>query len=147
MVLFYLYYCIFNYWKFFIIVTFLFQLYYWFKVKNKELSQIYLIAEYIILYICIWMRYIFVRNYDFIYMNIDNLTMNWFWYLANGGYSLVLWYPNQWGLFIGTLTNRGYSLVFWYPNQWGLFIGTLISNQWGLFTGTLMPSHWDIAWP
>ena len=33
---------------------------------------------------------------------------------TNGGYSLVFWYPNQWGLFIGTLI-RSYSLVLWYP--------------------------------
>ena len=65
------------------------------------------------LYICIWIRYIFVRNYDFIYMIMDNWTMNWFWY------------PNQWGLFIGTLI----------PNQCGLFIGT---RQWGLFIGILI---------
>ena len=60
---------------------------------------------------------------------------------TNGGYLLVLWYPNQWGLFIGILiprpmgvihwyfdtqTNGGYSLVLWYPNQWRLFIGILI---------------------
>ena len=70
----------------------------------------------IYIYICIWIRYIFVRNYDFLYMIMDNLTMNWFWYPANGGYSLVLWYPNQWGLFIGTLI----------PSQWGLFIDILI---------------------
>ena len=59
-----------------------------------------------------------VRNYDFIYMIMNNLTMNWFWYPANRCYSLVLWY----------LANRSYSLVLWYPNQWRLFIGTLISK-------------------
>ena len=36
---------------------------------------------------------------------------------------------------------------FWYPNQWGLFIGTLIPNQWGSFIGILIPKsmgviHW-----
>ena len=72
------------------------------------------------IYIRIWIRYIFVRNYDFVYMIIDNLTMSWFWY------------PNQWRLFIGTLM---------------LFIGTLIPSQWGLFIGTLIPKpmgviHW-----
>ena len=51
-----------------------------------------------------------------IYMIMDKLTMNWFWY------------PNQWGLFIGTLI----------PNQCGLFIGILIPNQWGLFIGILI---------
>ena len=94
-----------------------------------------------IIYIRIGIRYIFVRNYNFTYMIMDNLTMSWFWY------------PNQWGLFIGILipklmgvihwysdtqpmgvihwyfdtqTNGGCSLVFWYPNQWGLFIGIQI---------------------
>ena len=81
---------------------------------------------------------------------------------TNEGYSLVLWYPNQWGLFIGILiprpmgvvhwysdtqTNGGCSLVLWYPNQWRLFIGTLIPSQWGLFIGILIPKpmgviHW-----
>ena len=90
----------------------------------------------------------------------------WLWVNSNtqtnGGYLLVLWYPNQWGLFIGTLI----------PNQWGLFIGILIPwpmgvihwysdtqinwgcslvlwylNQWGLFIGILIPKpmgviHW-----
>ena len=69
------------------------------------------------IYICIWIRYIFWRNYDFLYMIMNNLTMNWFWYPENGGYSLVL------------------TLI---PNQCGLFIGTLISSQWGLFIGILI---------
>ena len=89
-----------------------------------------------IIYTCIWIRYIFVRNYDFIYMIMDNLTMSWFWY------------PNQWRLFIGTLMLFIGTLI---PSQWGLFIGTLIPkpvgvihwfwylNQWGLFIGTLIP--------
>ena len=63
----------------------------------------------------------FVRNYDFIYMIMINLTMKLFWYPVNGGYSLVLWYPNQWGLFIGTLI----------PSQWELFIGILIPKPMG----------------
>ena len=106
-------------------------------------------------YIHAWIRYIFVKNCDFIYMIMNNLTMNWFWYPTNGGYSLVLWYPNQrrlfigtlisnqWGLFVGILipkpiggyslvlwypANESYSLVFWYPNQWRLFIGILIPS-------------------
>ena len=69
---------------------------------------------------------------------------------TNGGYSSVLWYPNQWGLFIGTLiskpmevihwysdsqTNGDCSLVLWYPNQWGLFIGILIPKPIGVI-------HW-----
>ena len=73
----------------------LFQLYYWFKVKNKGLSQIYLITKYMILcmyvddiyiyiYICI-----FVWTLIDIYMILDNMTMFWLWYPANGGYSLV----------------------------------------------------------
>ena len=88
----------------------------------------------------------FVRDYDFIYMIMENLTMNWFWYPnqwgyllvlwypANGGYSLVFWYPDQWGLFIGILIPRqwDYSLVLWYPNQWGLFIGILILKPMGV---------------
>ena len=126
-------------------------------------------------YMCTWIRYIFVRNYDFIYMIFEQIDYELilipkpmgaiycysdtqpmgaiYWYSdtqTNGGRSLVFWYPNQWGSFIGTpipkpmgvvhwysdtQTNRGCSLVFWYPNQWGLFIGTL------------MPSHGDIAWP
>ena len=77
---------------------------------------------------------------------------------TSGGYSLVFWYPDQWGLFIDTLiskpmevihwysdtqpmgvihwyfdtqTNGGCSLVFWYPNQWGSFIGILIPKPMG----------------
>ena len=46
-----------------------------------------------------------------------------------------------------TKTNEGYSLVFRYPNQCGLFIGTLIPSQWGLFIDILIPKpigiiHW-----
>ena len=46
-----------------------------------------------------------------------------------------------------TQTNGGYLLVLWYPNQWGLFIGTQIPNQWGLLIGILIPRpmgviHW-----
>ena len=63
---------------------------------------------------------------------------------------MVLWYSNQWGLFISILilkpvevihwyfdtqTNGGCSLVFWYPNQWGLFIGILIPKPMGVI-------HW-----
>ena len=84
-----------------------------------------------------WIRYVFVRNYDFIYMIMDNLTMNWFWYQTNESYSLVLLYPNQWGLFIGTLI----------PNQWGLFIGILIPKlmgviHWYLNTQPMGVIHW-----
>ena len=79
------------------------------------------------------------------------LWTNWLWIdsdtQTNGGYSWVLWYPNQWGLFIGILipkpmgvfhwysdtqTNVDFSLVFWYPNQWGLFTGTLIPKPMGV---------------
>ena len=107
------------------------------------------------MYVCIWIRYIllettisymwlwtiwlwihsntqpmgnkiyFVRNYAFIYVIMNNLTMNSFWYPSNGGYSLVFWYPNQWGLFIGILI----------PNQWGLLIGILIPKPMGVI-------HW-----
>ena len=84
-----------------------------------------------------WIRYIFVRKYDFIYMIMNNLTMNLFWYPANGSYSLVLWFPNQWGLFIDALI----------PNQWGLFIGILISKQMGVIhwyfnTQPIWVIHW-----
>ena len=92
-------------------------------------------------YMCTWIRYIFVRNYDFIYMIMDKLTMNKFWYPNQWGLFIGTLIPNQWGLFIGILIpkpmgvvhwysdtqiNEGYSLVLWYPNQWGLFIGILI---------------------
>ena len=81
----------FSYWILFIIITFLFQLYYWFKVKNKELSQIYSITEYMILYIYIyiWMIFFFFFELWFICMILDNMIMFWLWYLANGGYLLV----------------------------------------------------------
>ena len=132
------------------------------------------VCVYIYIYICTWIRYIFVRNYDFIYMIMDKLTMNWFWYPNQWGLFIGTLIPNQWGSFISILipsqwglfidiliprpigiiywysdtqTNGGCSLVFWYPNQWGLFIGTLIPSQWGLFIGTLMPSHRNITWP
>ena len=116
------------------------------------------------MYVCIWIRYIlletmisymwlwiiwlwihsdtqpmgnkiyFVRNYAFIYVIMNNLTVNSFWYPANGGYLLVFWYPNQWRLFIGILipkptgvihwysdtqTNGGYSLLVWNPANGG----------------------------
>ena len=90
--------------------------------------------SYIWLYICNWIRYIFVRNYDFIYMIMDNWTMNWFWYLNQWGLFIGTMIPNQCGLFIGT-RQWGYSLVFWYPDQWGLFIGTLIPKPIGVI-------HW-----
>ena len=78
-----------------------------------------------IIYIGIGIKYIFVRNYNFTYMIMDNLTMSWFWY------------PNQWGSFIGILipTNGNHSLVFWYPDQWELFIGILIPKPMGVI-------HW-----
>ena len=101
------------------------------------------------MYVCIWVRYMFGRNYDFLCMIMDNLTMNLlrypanggyslvFWYLVNGDYSLVLWYPVNGGysLVLWYLANGDYSLVFWYPNQWGLFIGTLIPKPMGVI-------HW-----
>ena len=87
---------------------------------------------YMCVCVCVYLNKIFfVRNYDFIYMIMFNLTMKLFWYPANRGYSLVLWYPANGGLFIGTLipklmgvyslvlwypANGGYSLVFWYLN-------------------------------
>ena len=53
---------------------------------------------------------------------------------------VIHWYSD-------TQTNEGYSLVFRYPNQCGLFIGTLIPSQWGLFIDILIPKpmgiiHW-----
>ena len=100
--------------------------------KSKEYRNItnrfeYWIYDYIYIYmyVCIWIRYIFGRNYDFLYMIMNNLTMNWFWYPANG---VIHWYSE-------TQTNGGYSLVFWYSNQRGLFIGTLISKPMGVI-------HW-----
>ena len=41
--------------------------FHWFKVKNKELSQIYLITKYMILYMYLNEIY-FCLNYDLIYM-------------------------------------------------------------------------------
>ena len=79
----------FNYWKLFIIVTILFQLYFLIEVKNKELSQIYLITKYVILYMSLDEIY-FCLNSNLIYMILDNLTIFWLWYPATGGYSLVL---------------------------------------------------------
>ena len=72
----------FNYWKLFIIVTILFQLYFLIEVKNKELSQIYLITKYVILYMSLDEIY-FCLNSNLIYMILDNMTMFWLCYLAN----------------------------------------------------------------
>ena len=97
-------------------------------------------------YMCTWIRYIFVRNYVFIYMIMDKLTVNKFWYPNQWGLFIGILIPNQWGSFIGILipkpigvvhwysdtqTNGGGSLVLWYPNQWGLFIGILIPKPMG----------------
>ena len=101
-------------------IEFLFLLYYWFQVKDYY--KYIIILSIWIFYIRAWIRYIFVRNYDFMYMIMNILPMNWFWYPVNGGYSLILWYPSQWWLFIGILI----------PSQWGLFIGTLIPKPMGV---------------
>ena len=124
---------------------------------NIEISQIYWIYDYIWIYVYLNKIYFLLEtmiSYDF--------WTNWLWINSdtqtNGGYLLVFWYPNQWGLFIGILipkplgvvhwcsdtqpmgvvhwcsdtqTNGGRSLVIWYPNQWGLFIGTLIPKPMG----------------
>ena len=106
---------------------------------------------YVCMYVCIWIRYIllettisymwlwtiwlwihsntqpmgnkiyFVRNYAFIYVIMNNLTMNSFWYPSNGGYSLVLWYPTNGGysLVVWYPANKGYSLVLWYSANGG----------------------------
>ena len=54
-------------------------------ISSKELSQIYLITEYMIIYIYIYLyiymnlnKIYFVRNYDFIYVIMNNLTMKLF---------------------------------------------------------------------
>ena len=105
----------------------------------------------IYVYICTWIRYIFVRDCDFINMIMDKLTMNWFWYPNQWGLFIGTLIPSQWGSFIGILipkpmrvvhwysdtqTNGGCSLVFWYPfwypNHWGLFIGTLTPKPMGV---------------
>ena len=97
-------------------------------------------------YMCTWIRYIFVRNYDFICMIMNKLTMNKFWYPNQWGLFIGTLIPNQWGSFIcilipkpmgvvhwysDTQINGGYSLILWYPNQWGLFIGILIPKPMG----------------
>ena len=108
-----------------------------------EISQINLNIEYMIIYIhtyicvcvcvcvCVYLNKIyFVRNYNFIYMIMNNLTMNLFWYPTNGG------------LFIGTLipqTNRSYSLVLWYLANGGYSLG-------GLFIGTLIPKPMGVIY-
>ena len=105
---------------------------------------------YIYVCVCVYLNKIFfVRNYDFIYMIMFNLTMKLFWYPANRGYSLVLWYLNQWGLFIGTLIPSQWGFIHWYfdtQTNGGLFIGTLIPSQWRLFIGILIPKLlWYLA--
>ena len=105
--------------------------------------------------VCLYLNKLyFVRNYDFIYMIMEKLTMNWFWYPNQWGLFIGTLIPSQWGSFIGILipkpmgivhqysdtqTNGDCSSVLWYPNQWGSFIGQ--------FIGTLMPKpmgvvHW-----
>ena len=54
----------------------LFQLYYWFKVKNKGLSQIYLITKYMIL--CMYVDDIYIYIYMYICLNSD-------WYIYDFG--------------------------------------------------------------
>ena len=96
----------------------------------------------------------FVRNYDFIYMIMDKSTMNKFWYPNQWGLFIGTLIPNQWGSFIGILipkpmgvvhwysdtqTNGGRSLVLRYPNQWGSFIGTLIPKPMGVVHWYLIP--------
>ena len=117
----------------FIIVTILFQLYYWFKVKNKELSQIYLITTYMIFYLYLNEIY-FCLNYDLIYMILDNLTIFWLWYLVNEGYLLVLWYPANEGLFISTKNSSIWGITslscFWTQLKWGIYISMeLVSSE------------------
>ena len=115
---------------------------------NIEISQIYWILNiWLYMNICVLEQDIFLLETMISYIW---LWTNWLWINSdtqtNGGRSLVFWYPNQWGSFIGILipkpmgvihwysdtqTNGGYSLVLWYPNQWGLFIGILIPKPIG----------------
>ena len=100
-------------------------------IRIQKYHKYILNIEFMIIYIYIyiWTRYILLEtmiSYIWlwtIWLWIDSNTQ------TNGGYSLVLWYLNQWRLFIGTLipksmgvvhwyfdtqTNGGYSLVLWY---------------------------------
>ena len=100
-------------------------------------------------YMCTWIRYNFVRNYDFIYMIMNKLTMNLFlipkpigvihWYSDTQPMEVIHWYSN-------TQTNGGRSLEFWYPNQWGSFIGTISKPMgvvhWYSDTQTNEVVHW-----
>ena len=140
-----------------------------------------------IIYICMYLNKIFLVETMISYIW---LWIIWLWIGSNTQpMGVIHWYSD-------TQTNEGYWLVFRYPNQCGLFIGTLIPsqwglfidipipkpmgiihwyfdtqpmgvihwysntqtkggyslvlwypNQWGLFIGILMPSHGDIAWP
>ena len=54
----------------------LFQLYYWFKIKNKGLSQIYLITKYMIL--CMYLDDIYIYICMYICLNFD-------WYIYDFG--------------------------------------------------------------
>ena len=98
------------------------------------------LVETMISYIWLWIIWLWI-DFDTQPMGVIH------WYSdtqTNGGYSLVFWYPNQWGLFqinggyllvLWYPANGDYSLVFWYPNQKGLFIGTLIPKPMGVI-------HW-----
>ena len=75
------------------------------------------------------------------YRIITNIFEYWIYYYINI-------YVFEWDIFFGILIPNGsYSLVLWFPNQWGLFIDALIPNQWGLFIGILISKqmgviHW-----
>ena len=74
------------------------------------------------------------------------------WYYDTQPMGIIHWYSNTQPMgvinwYSDTQTNGGYLLVLRYPNQWELFIGTLIPSQWGLFISTLIPKlmgviHW-----
>ena len=91
--------------------------------------------------------------YIYIYMYLNKIFLEetmisyiWLWIIwlwidsDTQPMGVIHWYSD-------TQTNEGYSLVFRYPNQCGLFIGTLIPSQWGLFIDILIPKpmgiiHW-----
>ena len=71
-------------------------------------------------------------------MIMDNLTMNWFWYLNQWGLFIGTLIPSQWGVthwYSDTQANGGYSLVPWYLANGGLLIGILIPKPMGVI-------HW-----
>ena len=133
------------------------------------LNKIFLV-ETMISYIWLWIIWLWIGS-DTQPMGVIH------WYSdtqTNEGYSLVFRYPNQCGLFIGTLIPSQWGLfidipipkpmgiihwyfdtqpmrvIHWYSNtqtKGGYSLVLWYPNQWGLFISTLMPNHGDIAWP